>query len=392
MRSFALASVAALAAVIALVMNAIKTNADIAEFWSVNIAQPFERAVGTLTSWLPISVFEFAVVCLILAAVYLFVRLVMNLCFARFKRILTGILALGVAALCVFDLYTLSMAFGYYRKSMPLAAAGGDYTAEQTVSAAEYFLDDYNALAEKFERDENGCAVCPYSVRELSALLKKEYDKLDDGYFYSYTPTAKPIVNSWFLSDVLITGITFLPTGEANVNICAPPSTIAVTMAHELAHTKGVQREGDANLISYYVLLASDNEYLRYCGYYETFYNFAGALTLPTDDRTDYIRIVNGINPLVSAERGYEFDYWSKQPDLMGQIGEFFNNLYLIFNGASNGTGSYDDGHKTDVITPIDPDTGKPEVDPDTGKPIRIPVYSDLQKIYFYLYENRTGE
>lgn len=388
--SFVAGAVAAALAALVLVMNAIKHDPSVAEFWSVNIAQPFERAAGTLTSWLPISVFEFAVVCLILAAIYLFVRLVVNLCFARFKRILFGILSLGVAALFVFDLYTLSMAFGYYRKPMPLVAAGADYKQEHVLSSAEHFLADFNALAEKFERDGDGNAICPYSFGELAELMKVEYARLDDGYFYSYTPTAKPIVNSWFLSDLLITGITFLPTGEANVNIAAPPTYTTCTMAHELAHTKGVQREGDANLISYYLLLSSDNDYLRYCGYYETFYSFASALTLSTDELDDYRGIVERVSPLVRTERRFESEYWSKQPDIMGKISEFFNNLYLIFNGAENGTGSYDDGHKTDVITPIDPDTGEPELDPDTQKPIRIPVYSELQKVYFYLYENRA--
>ena len=388
---FVLAVVLSALAVPLLIMNAIKNDPNLAEKWSVNIAQPFERVAGTLTSWLPVSVFELCVVCLIIAGVFLFVRLVINLCCARFKRILTGILALGTAAVFVLNLYTLSMGFGYYRKPMPLAAAGEEYKLENVVDAAEYFLADYNALAEKFERDENGCVICPYSVRELSELLKREYDKLDGDYFYSYTPTAKPITNSWFLSDVLITGITFLPTGEPNVNIAAPPSTVAATMAHELAHTKGVQREGDANLISYYVLLASDNDYLRYCGYYETFSDFTGALTLPTDDLDEFLRIRKEVSPLVSAEHSYAFSYWIKQPDLMGKIGEFFNNLYLIFAGASNGTGSYDDGNKSDVVTPSDPITGEPEIDPDTQKPVRIPVYSDLQKIYFYLYEKRTA-
>ena len=72
-------------------------------------------------------------------------------------------------------------------------------------------------------------------------------------------------------------------------------------------------------------------------------------------------------------------------------IGEFFNDLYLKINGANNGTGSYDDGNKSDVITPIDPDTGEPEKDPDTGKPVVIPVYSAAQKMYFKLYESKFG-
>lgn len=72
--------------------------------------------------------------------------------------------------------------------------------------------------------------------------------------------------------------------------------------------------------------------------------------------------------------------------------GEFFNDLYLKLNGATNGTGSYNEGNKTEIIKPVDPETGEPIKNPETGKPVYIPVYSKLQKIYFYLYEQRKAQ
>ena len=331
------------------VMSAMRTDTALAEWWTRNVQAGWERAVGTLTSWLPFSVTELFIVLGICAGVYLIMRAFVDLCTAKFARVGIGALSVCVAAMYILNIYVLSMGFGYYRAAMPVPQSGKKYDERQTVTAIEFFLDDYTALADRFERDDDGQVVCPYTFAELAELIKAEYARLDDPYFAAYTPTAKPIVNSWFLSDMLITGITFLPFGEAGVNTVAPPTTITVTMAHELAHAKGVQREGDANLLAWYILVSSDNDYLRYCGYYGAFDNLLSAVLL-FDDRDEYDRLVGLMSPRVFAERTAARKYWNAQPDLIGNIAEFFNDIYLKLNGALNGTGSYGDGNKSDEI------------------------------------------
>lgn len=369
-------------------MNSLRKNVDIAEWWTRNIASGWERAAGTLTSWLPVSVFELLLMTAILVGISLLVRFFINLHRKRYGKVLLGVLAVAVAALYVLDAYMLSMGFGYYRAAMPLHLSGADYKSENVNAACEYFLDDYNRLATSLERDENGCVICPYEFAELSELIAQEYARLNDDYFFSYTPNAKQVVNSRVLSAFWITGITFLPTGEANLNVAAPPTSVTITLAHELAHTKGVQRETDANLISQYILLSSKNDYLRYCGYYGTFNNLLGAVYI-AGDKDSYSAYSDILSEYVRAERKFENAYWETQPDVIGKIGDFFNNVYLKLNGVSSGTGSYGAGGSFTTITPIDPETGKPELNPDTGKPIVVPVYSTLQKMYFYLYETR---
>lgn len=383
---FILAAVICVLAVFFLIMDGIRSNAAIAEKWTMSVGRAWENTVGHITSVLPVSVFELLIGAAVVVGVFLFVRLVINLCGAKFKRILTGLLSVGVVVVFVLNLYMLSMGFGYYRAKLPLNQAGEDYDAAQAKAVALYFLEDFNALADKFDRDENGCVICPYTFSELSELMRREYSRAVDelnahDYFFTYTPKAKHIVNSWLMSDFFITGITFLPTGEANVNVAIPPTTIPLTMAHELAHAKGVQREGDANLIAEYVLLSSSDDYLRYCGYYETSYATRSAVWLAGDEQ-GYKDIVRGVSQSVVAEYNYESDYWDAQIDIIGEIGELFNNIYLKLNGAINGTGSYGDGNQSSQV---------PSVDPDTGEEVIKPVYSQLQKIYFYLFEARNA-
>lgn len=368
----------------------VRKDPRVAEFWTTHIQAGWESFTGHLTSFLPCSVLELLIVSGIMLGVFLLVRVFINLCKGRFKRIAVGLVVIATFGAYLLNLYIMSMGFGYYRAEMPVPQTENKYTASQARKVVEYFLADYNRLANSLERDENGCVVCPYAFGELADIMVEEYKRLDapffNGYFAKYTPTAKPVVNSWFLSDMLITGVTFLPFGEATLNVAAPPTTITSTLAHELAHTKGVQREGDANLLARYILVSSENDYLRYCGYYASFDNLLSALSLAGDWQS-FNELGVQISPLVAKERRYANAYWNSQPDIIGQIAEFFNNLYLKSNGAENGTGSYDNGNKGEVVTPINPDTGEPEKDPDTGEIVREIEYSQVQKMYFKIYE-----
>ena len=387
-RYFVLTAVICALAVPLAVMLDIRTNTSVAEWWTRNIQAGWEKAIGTLTSWLPFSVLELFIACLIVAGVYLFVRLFVNLCTARFKRILLGTLCIGVGVVYVLDLYLLSMGFAYYREDMPIPQAGEKYDKQQSAAAVMNFYEDYNRLATTLPRDRNGCVVCPYTFSELADLMIEEYKRAGDPYFHEYTPKAKPVVNSWFMSHMLITGITFLPTGEANVNNASPPTVRTITVAHELAHAKGVFREGDANLLARYILVSSDNDYLRYCGYYAAFDNLMTTFLL-TGEHERYNELRKDMPAAIYKERKFAYDYWQSQPDIIGKIAEFFNDLYLKANGADNGTGSYNDGNKSDVVIPVDPDTGEPEKDPDTGEIVREITYSQVQKMFFAVYESR---
>lgn len=364
----------------------------LADAVTMNITQWWVYIIGHINSVLPVSVFEgfiiLAIISLIIFIILLIIRIVKRNFFTLFK----SLLIFAIIALSLGNFYTLTAGFAYYRSAISIPQSTNKYDNPQIIDAATYFIDDYNALATKFKRDENGNVISPYSIKELSNKIAQEFTNFNSDYLFDYTPRAKPIFNSWFMTLTSITGITFVPFGEPNINKDAPSSDIPQVMAHEMSHAKGVMREGDCNFLAYYILLSSSDDYLRYCGYFSCFGSMLSAVDAGEKTIDNYKELSAKINPLIKKELQNSSKFWSSKAnrqDLIGfmtrtmnSISKFFNDMYLRLNGLDNGTGSYDDSSTDGDIT----DTG--ETDPDTGDIIYEVTRSSIQKMYLYLYEN----
>jgi len=364
------------------------------EFVCRYIARPYVFIAGHITSLFPLSFFEFCIIVVIFGAVALITLAIVGLVRKLGALVLKGALIVVICILSVFNLYSLIVGFSYYRPAAPVPQSEKEYASQDVTKMLRYFADDFNELAGKFERDGNGNVKSPYSLSELSDKLRAEYERLGNDYYYGYTPKAKGIVNSWWLTLNNISGITFVPLGEPTVNRNTPASDIPQTMAHEMAHAKGVMREGEANFVAYYLLLSSDDDYLRYCGYFSTFYSALTAVNADSNKKTDYNEIRNGMAPEIRNEIIAANKFWSeksKQPGIAGflnrvfeKVGDFMNDIFLKSNGAENGSGSYSDKVTDGEIS----DTG--QTNPDTGEIIYAVTYSSVQKMYFAVYEQRA--
>ena len=135
---------------------------------------------------------------------------------------------------------------------------------------------------------------------------------------------------------------TFSPSGEANINVLIPVGDLPFTIAHELAHTKGVMREDEANQLAFYVCLNSENPFLRFSAYSRYFYLMRGMAStayLTNEERENLL----SVNPALSKIELFEYKFWQEH-DLLEKIGDFFNNLYIKSSGVSEGTSSYSGG------------------------------------------------
>lgn len=351
----------------------IRLFAASSDFWTKTYYRFLQSIFGPLISLIPFSIAE---VFFILFGVTIIVLIVFIIIDLSKKRGLSGLnktLALLLVATSTFTYYfsTAGVAYGRYLVDVPQYQESVENT--EYVPVVEYFISDFNACADELDFNEEGSVIKPYTIRELSALLKIEFDRLESDYFTGFTPNVKPMFLSFIFREFNITGISFAPTTEPNINYLTPDSQIVSTMAHEIAHSKGAMREQDANLVAAYVLLNSDVPYLRYSGYFTTFYSLITLANYVGDD-DKYSELSNTLRPEIKGDYRYSREYW-KQYNFLDDVATWFNNLYLMIVG-NEGVSSYVDNPDVEETT-----------DPETGDTIYyISEYSPYQKLYFSFY------
>ena len=333
----------------------LKSVPAIAEAWTRGFGQFYFSVVGPTVSWFPLSITEFYYITIGIIILVSIIQLIKR--FVKHKPIegVKKILKIANIITATLLTYTITFEFGYKREPVDLPFYSEKVENSEFKDIYNYFAEDLNYCISQLEFTEEGDLVINKSIREISELVEKSYDIIDSDYFFKTTVHAKPMMSSVIYRELQITGITFAPFGEANVNYLATSLEIPVTIAHELAHTKGVMRENEANQVAFYVCLNSDDVYLRFSAYALYFYQMSimtSSSYMNKADREDLVLIDSNYY----LSRQYASKYW-KDHDLMEKIGDWFNNLYIKSSGDPNGTASYSGGTQTDSgdPTPEDP-------------------------------------
>ena len=245
----------------------LKNSVAVSEWMAINVSRRWVAVTGRVISVFPFSVYELGLYAAGIAVLAVAVVLIRRLLKRQYVPALNVLLATLTVVFSCMSVYTISAGFSYNRMQVPLAGREYELTDQDVRQYSQFFIDDFNYLASKVERDEKGIVKCPYSFAKLNSILQKEYEKISGEYVSKYTPRGKKILSSWLMSQMHFTGVFFAPYGEVNVNAIMPDIDLPVTLAHEMAHAKGVMREDEANMIAYYLTCGSDDEYVRYCGY-----------------------------------------------------------------------------------------------------------------------------
>ena len=338
----------------------------VAEWGARHISRPIVWLLGHITSAFPFSLFEVFVAIAVAGALSLIVVAIVYCANGFLRRGLSHLCVLAAVAFSVGAVYTVCTGFNYYRDSAPVPMAEqGEYTAAQYAEVGEMFFDEFAELLSEAEIDEEGNLVSPYTPDELARALQEEMKRLD----------------------LNLTGITFVPLGEANVNVDVPTYQWVTTAAHELMHAKGVMNEGEANLVSYWLLMTSEDDFLRLCAMVRIAPNLI-SLAPPDGGSTanEWREAIYaaGYGEIVE----YNSKYWSRF-DALGKLSNFFNDIYLKFSGLS-GTNSYNDGAQFDgEQVPVVDEEGNQVVDPGTGDPLwgfQITAHSSIQRFVAKYY------
>lgn len=370
-------------AVIFVLLCLLKADMAFCEWWSKTVARGLIWFFGHITNWLDISIFEIFVIVAIPIIISVLVLIAINFFKKNNLRGFKLVLSLVCFALVFVTFYTACASFAYNRDKLPFVLKE-EITQNDVYWVAEKYVAKLNEVSERLPKDKNGAIVCPYTTKELSELLAKEYEALNDerfgGYFSSFTPRGKSSLFSVMMSEMHIVGLFFAPTGEAHVNTFCPSDDIASTMAHEMAHGKGIMREDDANFISYYITLNSKDDYILFSGLYTLVGQMLEAVLYFPNSQPLYEELVQMISGDVKKTSALAVEFWNKH-DFLQNIEEFFNDQYLKANGVQNGTDSYQGNNTPDLSVDYD------NLD-DFGRPIvEVLSFSRAQKLIFTLAE-----
>ena len=354
--------------VLAIVLIAVlKKDPEVAEAMTRGFSRGYVQVASTISGVVPfLSFMELMAAIFFIVIVLLIVLIIRDLIKIRPLKAVSKLLTIPIMILTVVTMYSLSCEMAYNRKEMPLPYYENEVDRTEFVDIYNYFADDLNFCVTQLEFDENG-DVKGYDLNQTTKLVKEAYAIITDDYFASYFGAVKPMLSSFVYLEFQITGVSFNAFGEANINTMNTKVNYPITIAHELAHTKGVMREDDANKLAFYVCLNSESPFLRYSAYASYFYQMRSMVSssyLTESEREN----LHPLDPAYNKTQSYLYNFWKKH-NLLEDIGNWFNNLYIKSSGVEEGTQSYYSGTEH-------------EFDPTTNK-LKPSLY---QKLYFEKY------
>lgn len=359
----------------------LKNFQPVCEFFATTFSQAWIFLFGNVLGWIPVSFYELFLIVAICGAVAAAVLLVKDAVKRCWKKLLSFALLVATVVFVFLNVYTATASFAYNRDPLPSHIYSEynpqDVSLDEMYSIAKTYVQLANETYRNTTHDQDGNVVYPYEFSEISALLAQEYERLDDGYFYSYTPKAKRIFNKWIMSQLHISGVFFAPFGEANVNGNETGLYLPSTMAHEMAHGKGVMREYQADLVSLYVTLTANNPYLQYGSAVQAAMTALNLLRLYPNSKPMFEELYSELETGIFTEIKNYSDFY-KQFTLLSDVGKFFNDVYLKLQ-KQGGTESYEKPSEKE-------DTGEYD---DYGQLIvKINAFSGTQNMLIHLYRN----
>lgn len=336
---------------------AARTVPGFGEWYAVHIYPLLAQPVNFITGLLPFSAMELVCCALLAAAPVLAVRLVLRLvrekdAKARLRRALYALARLACTVSAALLAFTLLCGINYHRYTF--AQHSGlpvqDSTAAELRALCGELAQSANVLAPQVPRDENGVANLLEegfaSVADAAdaayAAAARIYPVLGGSY-----GSAKPMLGSFFMSRLQLTGIFFPFTVESNVNALAPSYNVPVTVCHELAHLRGFMREDEANFLAYFACMQSADVRLVYSGTVLALVHAGNALAKA--DPEAYAQLCSGYTEPLLRDLAANNAYWARFEDKpLSELGEKANDAYLKANGQTDGTRSY--GRMVDLL------------------------------------------
>ncbi len=336
---------AAIAATIFIAVTFASRHAE----WVSSVFSPFSRALMRISSGIsgifPFSLAEILIYSGILAALVYIISTLLRIIFKKVHPMAIFAVFANAAMIisALFFIFYLSWGLNYY--SVPLADRLGltveKYSLETLKTVAGSFAEKANGLSHEITRDENGTAVFS-DFDELCEKARLGWESLSLQYpcFEGFSPAlAKPVLLSRGMSYLGLTGMFVPYTGEANINIDVPDPGIPFTIAHELAHSAGVNPENEANFAAFLVCRSVSDPEFNYAAYLNAFVYCYNALY--AEDSEAAFALWDTLDSTVTYDLHQRNSYWQQFEGEIKTAATSVNNTYLKAMNQSDGVKSY---------------------------------------------------
>ncbi len=319
---------------------------NFAEFWTRYPAQCIRFVMAKLTGWIPFSLAEALLISLPAIAIGYLVASSLstkrNGSDENFYRWLRPLVSLILVIVTIF-LAGFGPAYGRFKLAKNLGLEQKDVSGSELYSTGEIVADELKVFIENIEFDSDGASIMPFDYRTLVSKMNAAFDKYAESaqYISHFRSNPKPIALSEPMTHTHISGVYTFMTGESNINTNYPDFLMPFTMAHEMAHQRGIAREDEANFVAYLVCIGSDDEYIRYSGYANMANYIASALN--SADKEKYSELIINRYPAGILKEFIAYsDFFTKYRDsTASNVTGAVNNAFLQSQGQAAGTRSY---------------------------------------------------
>jgi len=188
-----------------------------------------------------------------------------------------------------------------------------DVALEDLERVTQYFAQQLNASAGKVARDGNGLFAAPRE--DILARSVHAYDAAAEQFpFLAFDDKPPKAVRFSRVMSVLdFTGVYCPFTGESNVNADSPACLLPSTVAHELAHQRGVASEQECNFLAILASTTCGQEEYAYSGWLLGYIYLGNALY--GADRSLWEPVYAGLDENVRADLQSNNAYWAQFRD-----------------------------------------------------------------------------
>ncbi len=335
---------AADAAVLGLYL-ALRHSRRLMNAFAAYVTSPLKAVLGRLCALTSLSVME---VLYVLAAAGAAAYLVWSI-FAVVKakgsrRRRAGAALLGAAdiLLTIYALFCLMWGVNYWTDSFQEQSGitAQPVAAEDLKAVTAYFARQLADTENTVPRDENGVYDVPKA--QILSESRQVYGGVTELFpFLDFPDTGVKAVRCSRLMSVMgFTGVYFACIGESNVNVDSPACLLPSTIAHELAHQRGIAREQECNFLGVLASVTSGMPEYAYSGWLLGFIHLGNAL-YETDPEA-YWAIRDTLPDTVRADLRDNNAYWDQFRDnVVEKVSDTVYDAALKSYGDANGMKSY---------------------------------------------------